>query len=64
MVSTMTEQDWHVVPVDDLIEHDASPDCICGPEAEPARREDGSIGYVYTHHSLDGREAEERRAAT
>ena len=50
---------YHVVPVDDLIAHDSStdePDCICGPEVEPVERDDGSIGYLIVHHSLDGRE--------
>ena len=47
--------DWHVVPLDDLIDHE-DVDCICGPEINPVECEDGSINYVYTHHSLDGRE--------
>lgn len=49
----------HVVPVDDLIDHDSStdePDCICGPEVEPVERDDGSIRWLIVHHSLDGRE--------
>lgn len=55
----------HVVPRGDLVEHDTStaePDCICGPVIEPATREvndDGSIGWVLVHHSLDGRETAE-----
>lgn len=54
----------HVSPVDDLIAHDTStsePDCPCGPRAEPAKREDGSVGWLIIHHSLDGREQEEQR---
>lgn len=50
----------HVVPVDDLIEHDTDGgDCVCGPEETPVKRDDGSIGWLVTHHSLDGREASE-----
>jgi hypothetical protein len=51
----------HVVPVDDLVEHDIGEDgdCVCGPDVE--FREDGEILYV--HHSLDGRERFERDAA-
>ena len=44
--------DVHVLPVDDLIEHDETEDlCICGPTVtlEPG-------GRMVVHHSLDGRE--------
>jgi hypothetical protein len=49
----------HAVPVGDLVEHDTStsePDCVCGPETRPEKREDGSMGWLIVHHSLDGRE--------
>ncbi len=48
----------HVAPVGDLIEHDTSgeSDCVCGPRSRPVKREDGSVGWVVTHSSLDGRE--------
>jgi len=50
-----TQEGWlNVVPVNDLIEHDLNDDCVCGPSVEFC---DG--GAVSTHHSLDGREAEE-----
>lgn len=42
---------WHIVPTDDLREHEASPDCFCKPlrdEEEPS---------VWIHNSLDGRES-------
>lgn len=52
----MTEA-LHVVPVNDLIEHETvGGDCVCGPETEPVERDDGSFGWVVKHHSLDGRE--------
>ena len=42
----------HAVPVNDLIEHEASEDCICGPHPWFV-----TGGIVYTHHALDAREA-------
>ena len=51
----------HVYPDKDLIEHTTdTPDCICGPETEAVFRDDGSNGWLITHHSLDGREERER----
>ena len=50
----------HVYPIGDLIEHDTTTDeCTCGPLIEPVPREDGSMGWIVTHHSLDGRELKE-----
>ena len=48
----------HVVPVDDLIEHltGEGDECPCGPDTEPVERDDGSMGWIVVHHSLDGRE--------
>lgn len=48
--------DVHTIPVNDLVEHEASEDCVCGPELEPVERDDGSMGWLAIHHSLDGRE--------
>ncbi len=51
---------YHVVPINDLIEHETDgSDCVCGPTTEPVPREDGSMGWVISHHSLDGRELHE-----
>lgn len=52
---------YHVIPVNDLIEHDTSgeQECVCIPEVIPVMRDDGSNGWVIVHHSLDGREAYE-----
>lgn len=49
---------FHVVPVNDLIEHDTTgeQDCVCGPDVEPVERDDGSVAWLISHHSLDGRE--------
>ena len=50
----------HVIPRDDLVEHHTTSDCVCGPTCEPVKRlNDGAVGWMYTHHSLDGREASE-----
>lgn len=48
----------HVLPVNDLIEHEHDPgtDCACGPTTEPVPAEDGSMSWLVVHHSLDGRE--------
>ena len=50
----------HVVPVDDIVEHDTSgeAECVCGPDRELVRDEDGD-GWLVKHHSLDGRELDE-----
>lgn len=57
----MTDRDEiHVVPNGDLIEHPTDPSCTCGPRCEPVPRGDGTIRWVYIHHSLDGRELHER----
>ena len=50
----------HVYPVDDLVDHDTDgTPCICGATTEAVFRDDGSNGWLVTHHSLDGREHHE-----
>lgn len=49
----------HVTPIDDLIEHEESEDCVCVPRTTLIHCDDGSDGWVITHHSLDGRELAE-----
>jgi hypothetical protein len=49
----------HVHPVDDLIEHELTDECPCGPESRREVLEDGSDGWLVVHHSLDGREKTE-----
>ncbi len=52
----------HVYPVDDQVRHTTDNDqCVCGPITEPVPRDDGSMGWLLTHHSLDGREHREGR---
>lgn len=46
----------HVLPVNDLIAHEGeSTDCPCGPIVEPVFNDDGSCGWLISHHALDGR---------
>ncbi len=53
----------HVLPVNDLIEHDSEGgDCVCGPTVEAVFRGDGTNGWLTTHHSLDGRETNTKGA--
>ena len=48
----------HVVPTNDLIEHETvGDDCACGPRVEFVPG-----GPVIVHHSLDGRELREQDA--
>jgi hypothetical protein len=49
----------HVIPVSDLIEHEASEECACMPADEAVTRPDGSCGWISIHHALDGRELSE-----
>lgn len=49
--------DWHVYPLDDVVGHEVDGgDCACGPRLDPVKREDGSMGWMHIHHSIDGRE--------
>lgn len=52
-VGTIVEDEGraHIMPMGDLREHEASPDCWCHP-----REEDDDL---MVHHSLDGREGVE-----
>lgn len=49
----------HVLPVADLVDHELSEECICGPKVSAVFREDGSNGWVVNHWALDRREATE-----
>lgn len=41
---------WHVIPRNDLREHETSPYCWCRPV------QDEDYPEVWVHHSMDGRE--------
>jgi hypothetical protein len=48
----------HVVPRDDLVEHDSStgePDCVCGPTPTLVRPDNGREHWLLLHHALDRR---------
>lgn len=47
----------HAYPANDHIVHELSPACVCGPEKTPVFHETHPRSWLYTHHSLDGREA-------
>jgi hypothetical protein len=49
----------HVHPPGDLIEHEITDGCPCGPRQQPVKSHDGSVGWLVVHHSLDGREERE-----
>lgn len=49
----------HVVPLGDAVEHTADDGCVCGPTARPVEADDGAVGWIMVHHSLDGRELAE-----
>lgn len=50
----------HIIPVNDLIEHDTDEYCVCQPEVEILTTYGTPDQYIYIHHSLDGREYKER----
>lgn len=50
-LTTHREDGVHVVPLDDVVQHEFHEDCICGPTPELVQ-----ITWMYTHHSADGRE--------
>lgn len=62
LLSSIANGPVHVMPIGDLIEHtsDGGEDCLCGPTTEPVPREDGSMGWLVVHHSLDAREKQEK----
>lgn len=50
----------HVYPTADHVDHwVGGEDCVCGPDVEPVPGRDGAVGWLITHHSLDGRERRE-----
>lgn len=49
----------HVLPVNDVVEHDLTDACTCGPTSELVDCTAGGTAWLVTHHSLDGREHHE-----
>ena len=52
---TFLNNEVHVLPVADIVTHEETTDCPCGPTIQ--ERDDGRI---VVHHSLDGREKREK----
>jgi hypothetical protein len=44
----------HIVPENDLREHDCTPDCWCRPTFDQGELDENDL---YIHNSMDGREA-------
>lgn len=42
----------HLLPVDDLIEHGADDDCVCGPSLRSRWSKDGATVLIKYHHPL------------
>lgn len=51
-----TDDGAHVLPIGDVVEHEESADCVCGPASELVDCAAGGTAWLVTHHSLDGRE--------
>ncbi len=50
----------HIRPRNDLIWHELTDDCVCGPEAlQPSDDECGPVRWLYLHNALDGRERQQ-----
>ena len=50
------DDNWHVIPINDWVEHETSEDCPCGPQVEIILRDDEPDAHLYHHPALDGRE--------
>lgn len=55
----VSDTEVHAVPLDDVIVHEFTTDCPCGPRPRCIPREGRPDGWVHTHHSADGREFNE-----
>jgi hypothetical protein len=53
------DNEVHVIPRGDAIDHPLTDECICGPRNEVVQRDDGSFGWLAVHNSVDGREFSE-----
>lgn len=59
LVRQTSPSEVHTLPLNDDVLHETSVDCVCGPFARPVKDLNGHVrGWIYTHHSLDGREQE------
>ncbi|MFD3426086.1 hypothetical protein [Nocardia fluminea] len=52
------DEDLHITPCGDQVEHALTDDCVCGPAKEMCTDAAGATtGWLTVHHSLDGRES-------
>lgn len=59
----------HVHPENDIVEHELTEKCVCGPSVVTQQVVEGVIeeyenGPIVIHHSMDGREAGEKQLIT
>jgi hypothetical protein len=53
----MADGDLHVLPLNDLLEHEEDgDDCPCLPHVEAVPRDDGSTGWLIVHNAWDCRQ--------
>ncbi len=45
----------HVHPLKDLVQHELTDDCVCGPRTELHKGSGKPDLYAFIHHALDGR---------
>ena len=55
-LAQQTDDGAHVLPIDDVVEHTESVECVCVPHVELMVDDSGNPTSLVTHHSLDGRE--------
>jgi hypothetical protein len=49
------------MPTGDLVQHEPSEHCVCGPDSETVMTwGEVVVGVIYVHHSLDARERREQ----
>lgn len=60
LASQTADDTVHSVPLDDAIVHEFTDTCPCGPTTKPTPMPEGRVGWILSHHSLDGREAAEQ----
>lgn len=46
----------HVVPYEEMFQHDVRTPCVCEPRLDVGEDETGQLGWVYVHHAIDSQE--------
>lgn len=55
-IANLPDATAHSYPLDDDVDHDPDPGCVCGPTRIDAQRRNGDPMDLYVHHSLNGYE--------